>query len=126
MTEKEQAQLLKLHHIIVDSTMGIVASLYLTEILKRNGSMVFIHNNVTLNLDANLIVIGLNMNLKDYLIEDYGESDGLNRTYGCLRSMYTESEGKPTEISESGREFINGFLIALLDDYKQLDNAQLH
>ncbi|WP_141670756.1 hypothetical protein, partial [Gilliamella sp. Choc3-5] len=73
-----QQEVTAIHHSIVDSTMAIIAGLFLIEQINKNSAKVFIHDGIKIDIDKDLIVLGLKMNLKDSLIEDFGESDGLN------------------------------------------------
>ena len=62
-----------IHHIIVDSTMAIVASLFLIEQINKNDSQVFVHKGTKIDINKDLIILGLNINLKQYLIEDFAK-----------------------------------------------------
>ena len=115
-----------IHHIIVDSTMAIVASLFLIEQINKNDSQVFIHEGIKIDINKDLIVSGLNINLKQCLIEDFGESKGLNRTYGMLKDMYTESADKPISLTLFGQELLSSLFIDLAEDIKAESNATVH
>ena len=56
-------KIIAIHHIIVDSTMAIVASLFLIEQINKNDSQVFVHEGVKIDINKDLIVLGLNINL---------------------------------------------------------------
>lgn len=115
-----------IHHIIVDSVMAIVASLFLIEQINKNDSQVFIHEGIKIDINKDLIVLGLKINLKQYLIENFGESEGLNRTYGVLKDMYTENEDKPISLTPLGQELLSTLLIGLAEDIKAESNATIH
>ena len=115
-----------IHHIIVDSTMAIVASLFLIEQINKNDSQVFIHEGTKIDINKDLIVLGLKINLKQYLIENFGESEGLNRTYGVLKDMYTENEDKPISLTPLGQELLSTLFIGLAEDIKAESNATVH
>ena len=115
-----------IHHIIVDSTMAIVAGLFLIEQINKNDSQVFIHEGTKIDINEDLIVLGLNINLKRCLIEDFGESEGLNRTYGMLKDMYTESADKPISLTLFGQELLSSLFIDLAEDIKAESNATVH
>ncbi|MFQ1006956.1 hypothetical protein ACFX2S_02065 [Gilliamella apicola] len=115
-----------IHHIIVDSTMAIVASLFLIEQINKNDSQVFIHEGTKIDINKDLIVLGLKINLKQYLIENFGESEGLNRTYGVLKDMYTENEDKPISLTPLGQKLLSTLFIGLAEDIKAESNATVH
>lgn len=115
-----------IHHIIVDSTMAIVASLFLIEQINKNDSQVFIHEGTKIHINKDLIVLGLDINLKQCLIEDFGEKDGLNRTYGMLKDMYTESADKPISLTPYGQELLSTLFIDLAEDIKAESNRTIH
>ena len=115
-----------IHHIIVDSTMAIVASLFLIEQIKKNDSQVFVHKGTKIDINKDLIVLGLKINLKQNLIEHFGESEGLNRTYGMLKDMYTESADKPISLTPLGQELLSTLFIDLVEDIKAESNATIH
>ena len=115
-----------IHHIIVDSTMAIIASLFLIEQINKNDSQVFIHEGIKIDINKDLIVLGLKINLKQYLIENFGESEGLNRTYGVLKDMYTENEDKPISLTPLGQELLSTLFIGLAEDIKAESNATIH
>ena len=115
-----------IHHIIVDSTMAIVAGLFLIEQINKNDSQVFIHEGIKIDINKDLIVLGLNINLKQCLIEDFGESEGLNRTYGMLKDMYTESEDKPISLTPFGQELLSSLFIDLAENIKAESNGTIH
>ncbi|PXZ03462.1 hypothetical protein [Gilliamella apicola] len=115
-----------IHHIIVDSTMAIIASLFLIEQINKNDSQVFVHEGVKIDINKDLIVLGLKINLKQYLIENFGESEGLNRTYGVLKDMYTENEDKPISLTPLGQELLSTLFIGLAEDIKAESNATIH
>ena len=115
-----------IHHIIVDSTMAIIASLFLIEQINKNDSQVFVHEGIKIDINKDLIVLGLKINLKQYLIENFGESEGLNRTYGVLKDMYTENEDKPISLTPLGQELLSTLFIGLAEDIKAESNATIH
>ncbi|AHN26858.1 hypothetical protein [Gilliamella apicola] len=115
-----------IHHIIVDSAMAIVASLFLIEQINKNDSQVFVHEGIKIDINKDLIVLGLKINLKQYLIENFGESEGLNRTYGVLKDMYTENEDKPISLTPLGQELLSTLFIGLAEDIKAESNATIH
>ena len=115
-----------IHHIIVDSTMAIIASLFLIEQINKNDSQVFIHEGTKIDINKDLIVLGLKINLKQCLIEDFGEKEGLNRTYGMLKDMYTESADKPISLTPLGQELLSSLFIDLAEDIKAESNATIH
>ncbi|MCX8597805.1 MULTISPECIES: hypothetical protein [unclassified Gilliamella] len=115
-----------IHHIIVDSTMAIVASLFLIEQINKNDSQVFVHEGVKIDINKDLIVLGLDINLKQCLIEDFGEKEGLNRTYGMLKDMYTESDDKPISLTPFGQELLSSLFIDLAEDIKAESNGTIH
>ena len=115
-----------IHHIIVDSTMAIVASLFLIEQINKNDSQVFIHEGTKIDINKDLIVLGLKINLKQYLIENFGESEGLNRTYGVLKDMYTENEDKPISLTPLGQKLLSTLFIGLAEDIKAESNGTIH
>ena len=121
-----QQRITAIHHIIVDSAMAIVASLFLIEQINKNDSQVFVHEGVKIDINKDLIVLGLNINLKQYLIENFGESEGLNRTYGVLKDMYTENEDKPISLTPLGQELLSTLFIGLAEDIKAESNATIH
>ena len=115
-----------IHHIIVDSTMAIVASLFLIEQINKNDSQVFIHEGTKIDINKDLIVLGLDINLKQCLIEDFGEKEGLNRTYGMLKDMYTESADKPISLTPLGQKLLSTLFIGLTKDIKTESNGTIH
>ncbi|OCG24710.1 hypothetical protein A9G11_03390 [Gilliamella sp. wkB108] len=115
-----------IHHSIVDSTMAIIAGLFLIEQINKNGAKVFIHDGIKIDIDRDLVVLGLKVSLKDCLIEDFGESEGLNRTYGLLKAMYFESNDKPMELTQSGREMLESLFIDLVIDIKAESSSTIH
>lgn len=115
-----------IHHIIVDSTMAIIASLFLIEQINKNDSQVFVHEGIKIDINKDLIALGLKINLKQYLIENFGESEGLNRTYGVLKDMYTENEDKPISLTPLGQELLSTLFIGLAEDIKAESNATIH
>ena len=115
-----------IHHIIVDSTMAIIASLFLIEQINKNDSQVFVHEGIKIDINKDLIVLGLDINLKQCLIEDFGEKDGLNRTYGMLKDMYTESTDAPLALTSLGQELLSTLFIDLVEDIKAESNATIH
>ena len=115
-----------LHHIIVDSTMAIVASLFLIEQINKNDSQVFVHKGTKIDINKDLIVLGLKINLKQNLIEHFGESEGLNRTYGVLKDMYTENEDKPISLTPFGQKLLSTLFIGLAEDIKAESNGTIH
>ena len=126
MNMSNQQKVTAIHHIIVDSTMAIVASLFLIEQIKKNDSQVFVHKGTKIDINKDLIVLGLKINLKQYLIENFGESEGLNRTYGVLKDMYTENEDKPISLTPLGQELLSTLFIGLAEDIKAESNATIH
>ena len=121
-----QRRITAIHHIIVDSTMAIVAGLFLIEQINKNDSQVFIHEGTKIDINKDLIVLGLKINLKQCLIEDFGEKDGLNRTYGMLKDMYTESADKPISLTPLGQELLSTLFIDLVEDIKAESNGTIH
>ena len=121
-----QQKVTAIHHIIVDSVMAIVASLFLIEQINKNDSQVFIHEGTKIDINKDLIVLGLKINLKQYLVENFGESEGLNRTYGALKDMYTESADKPISLTPLGQELLSTLFIGLVEDIKAESNATVH
>ena len=121
-----QREIAEIHHIIVNSTMAIIAGLFLIEQINKNGAKVFIHEEIKIDIDMDLIVLGLKTVLKDYFIEDFGEPEGLNRTYGVLKVMYTESKDKPMELTQPGREMLESLFIDLVIDIKAESSATIH
>ena len=121
-----QQKVTAIHHIIVDSTMAIIASLFLIEQINKNDSQVFVHEGIKIDINKDLIVLGLKINLKQYLIENFGESEGLNRTYGVLKDMYTENEDKPISLTPLGQELLSTLFIGLAEDIKAESNATIH
>ena len=115
-----------IHYVIVDSIMAIVASLFLIEQINKNDSQVFIHEGTKIDINKDLIVLGLDINLKQCLIEDFGEKEGLNRTYGMLKDMYTESADKPISLTPLGQELLSTLFIDLVEDIKAESNATIH
>ena len=115
-----------IHHIIVDSTMAIVASLFLIEQINKNDSQVFVHEGVKIDINKDLIVLGLDINLKQCLIEDFGEKEGLNRTYGMLKDMYIESTEAPLALTSLGQELLSTLFIDLVEDIKAESNGTIH
>lgn len=115
-----------IHHIIVDSTMAIVASLFLIEQINKNDSQVFIHEGTKIDINKDLIVLGLDINLKQCLIEDFGEKEGLNRTYGMLKDMYIESTDAPLALTSLGQELFSTLFIDLVEDIKAESNGTIH
>ena len=121
-----QQEVTAIHHSIVDSTMAIIAGLFLIEQINKNGAKVFIHEGIKIDINKDLIVLGLKINLKQYLIENFGESEGLNRTYGVLKDMYTENEDKPISLTPLGQELLSTLFIGLAEDIKAESNATIH
>jgi hypothetical protein len=121
-----QQEVIAIHHNIVDLTMAIIANLFLVEQINKNGAKVFIHDGITIDINKDLIVLGLKMNLKDFLIEDFGESDGLNRTYGLLKEMYSESNDKPMALTQLGQEMLTSLFIDLAADIKAESSSTIH
>ena len=115
-----------IHYVIVDSIMAIVASLFLIEQINKNDSQVFVHKGTKIDINKDLIVLGLNINLKQCLIEDFGESEGLNRTYGMLKDMYTKSADKPISLTPLGQKLLSTLFIGLTKDIKTEYNATIH
>lgn len=73
-----------------------------------------------------MIVLALKTVLKDRFIEDFGEHEGLNRTYGVLKVMYAESKDKPMELTQSGRDFLISLFIDLVEDIKAESSSTIH
>lgn len=121
-----QQEVTEIHHSIVDSTMAIIAGLFLIEQINKNGAKVFIHDGIKIDIDRDLVVLGLKTVLKDRFIEDFGEHEGLNRTYGVLKAMYFESNDKPLELTQSGREMLESLFIDLVEDIKAESSATIH
>ncbi|MWP61514.1 hypothetical protein [Gilliamella sp. Pas-s25] len=119
-----QQEVTAIHHSIVDSTMAIIAGLFLIEQINKNGAKVFIHEDI--KIDKDLIVLGLKVSLEECLIEDFGESEGLNRTYGLLKKMYAESDDKPMALTQFGQEMLATLFIDLAEDIKAESNAIIH
>ena len=115
-----------IHYVIVDSIMAIVASLFLIEQINKNDSQVFIHEGTKIDINKDLIVLGLDINLKQCLIEDFGEKEGLNRTYGALKDMYTENADKPISLTPFGQKLLSTLFIGLVEDIKAESNATVH
>ena len=115
-----------IHYVIVDSTMAIVASLFLIEQINKNDSQVFIHEGTKIDINKDLIVLGLDINLKQCLIEDFGEKEGLNRTYGMLKDMYIESTDAPLALTSLGQELLSTLFIDLVEDIKAESNGTIH
>ncbi|OTP81179.1 hypothetical protein [Gilliamella apicola] len=126
MNMSNQQKVTAIHHIIVDSTMAIVASLFLIEQINKNDSQVFVHEGIKIDINKDLIVLGLDINLKQCLIEDFGEKEGLNRTYGMLKDMYTESDDKPISLTPFGQELLSSLFIDLAEDIKAESNGTIH
>ena len=126
MNMSNQQKVTAIHHIIVDSAMAIVASLFLIEQINKNDSQVFVHEGIKIDINKDLIALGLKINLKQYLIENFGESEGLNRTYGVLKDMYTENEDKPISLTPLGQELLSTLFIGLAEDIKAESNATIH
>lgn len=114
-------ELITIHHCIVDSVMRIVANLALIDQMNKTGRKVFIHNNITIELNADLIVLGLKTNLKDFLIDEHGEKEGLARCYTILKDMYIEDGTNPIRLSMTGHELIDTLFISVVEDF-QADN----
>ena len=121
-----QQRITAIHHIIVDSTMAIVAGLFLIEQINKNDSQVFIHEGTKIDINKDLIVLGLDINLKQCLIEDFGEKEGLNRTYGMLKDMYIESTDAPLVLTSLGQELLSTLFIDLVEDIKAESNGTIH
>ena len=121
-----QQEVTAIHHSIVDSTMAIIAGLFLIEQINKNGAKVFIHEGIKIDIDKDLIVLGLKVSLEESLIEDFGESEGLNRTYGMLKDMYTESADKPISLTPFGQELLSTLFIDLVEDIKAESNGTIH
>lgn len=126
MTNQEQ-EFIKVHHSIVDAVISIVANLFIIEVMNKNGCKVFQHKGVNVDINTDLLVLGLTVNLKDYFIEEFGEREGLNRAYGALKTMYFDAiDKKPMELSPEGREMLNVLLIAVVDDYLLDASSTIH
>ena len=121
-----QQEVTAIHHSIVDSTMAIIAGLFLIEQINKNGAKVFIHEGIKIDIDKDLIVLGLKVSLEECLIEDFGESEGLNRTYGLLKKMYAESDDKPMALTHFGQEMLATLFIDLAEDIKAESSAIIH
>ena len=121
-----QREITEIHHSIVDSTMAIIAGLFLIEQINKNGEKVFIHEEIKIDIDRDLVELGLKVNLKDCFIDDFGEREGLNRTYGVLKVIYTESNYKPIELTQSGREMLESLFIDFVIDIKSESSATIH
>ncbi|OCG39446.1 hypothetical protein [Gilliamella sp. Bif1-4] len=121
-----QQEVTAIHHSIVDSTMAIIAGLFLIEQINKNGAKVFIHEGIKIDIDKDLIVLGLKVSLEECLIEDFGESEGLNRTYGLLKKMYAESDDKPMTLTQFGQEMLATLFIDLAEDIKAESSAIIH
>lgn len=121
-----QREITEIHHSIVDSTMAIIAGLFLIEQINKNGEKVFIHEEIKIDIDRDLVELGLKVNLKDCFIDDFGEREGLNRTYGVLKVIYTESNDKPIELTQSGREMLESLFIDFVIDIKSESSATIH
>ena len=121
-----QQKVTAIHHIIVDSTMAIVASLFLIEQINKNDSQVFVHEGTKIDINKDLIVLGLKINLKQYMIENFGEKEGLNRTYGALKDMYIESTDAPLALTPFGQELLSTLFIDLVEDIKAESNGTIH
>lgn len=121
-----QQEVTAIHHSIVDSTLAIIACLFLIEQINKNGAKVFVHDEIKIDIDRDLIVLGLKTVLKDCFIEDFGEREGLNRTYGVLKAMYTEINDKPIELTQSGREILESLFIDLVIVIESESSATIH
>jgi hypothetical protein len=121
-----QQEVTAIHHSIVDSTMAIIAGLFLIEQINKNGAKVFIHEGIKIDIDKDLIVLRLKVSLEECLIEDFGESEGLNRTYGLLKKMYAESDDKPMTLTQFGQEMLATLFIDLAEDIKAESSAIIH
>ena len=121
-----QQEVTAIHHSIVDSIMAIIAGLFLIEQINKNGAKVFIHEGIKIDIDKDLIVLGLKVSLEECLIEDFGESEGLNRTYGLLKKMYAESDDKPMALTQFGQELLSTLFIDLVEDIKAESNGTIH
>ena len=121
-----QQEVTAIHHSIVDSTMAIIAGLFLIELINKNDSQVFIHEGTKIDINKDLIVLGLKINLKQNLIEHFGESEGLNRTYGMLKDMYIESTDAPLALTSLGQELLSTLFIDLVEDIKAESNGTIH
>lgn len=121
-----QQEVTAIHHSIVDSTLAIIACLFLIEQINKNGAKVFVHDEIKIDIDRDLIVLGLKTVLKDCFIEDFGEREGLNRTYGVLKVMYTEINDKPIELTQSGREILESLFIDLVIVIESESSATIH
>ena len=121
-----QQEVTAIHHSIVDSTITIIAGLFLIEQINKNSAKVFIHDGIKIDIVRDLIVLALKTVLKDRFIEDFGEREGLNRTYGVLKAMYFESNDKPLELTQSGREMLESLFIELVIDIKAESSSTIH
>lgn len=120
---KEQ-ELMTIHHCIVDSVMRIVANLAIVDQINKTGRKAFIHDNIVIELNADLIVLGLKTNLKDFLIEEHGEREGLAKCYTILKDMYIEDETNPIELSKTGHELIDTLFISVVENFQADNQAQ--
>ncbi|WP_392564724.1 hypothetical protein RHO13_04770 [Orbus wheelerorum] len=123
MISNEQ-ELITIHHGIVDSIMRIVANLALLDQINKTGRKVFIHNNIVVEINADLIVMGLRVNLKEFLIEEHGEQEGLARCYTILKEMYIESGNNPIALTKTGHDLIDTLFISVVEDYQA--DSQAH
>lgn len=121
-----QQRITTINHVIVDSTMAIIAGLFLIEQINKNNSQVFIHEGVKIDISNESIMLGLNVCIKQALIEGFGEIKGLNRTYGILKDMYIVSTDKPIALTSFGRELLSSLFIGLAEHTKAKSNQTIN
>lgn len=120
---KAEKELIFIHHGIVDSTIRIVANLFLLDQIDKNGRKVFIHNNIAIELNAELISQALDMNIKKLIIDTHGEREGLNKAYILFKSMYQEVNDEPIELTKYGHEMLEMIFIEVINNCEAAANS---
>lgn len=128
----EEKELIKTNHKIVDSLIEIVAHLALNNQIKKTGGAFFIHKNVKMEIDIGLIVAGIKFNLKDFMIEESGEKEGLDRCYNILNLLHITDGAGSRMLSKEGLGLIDALFTSVAEDFllaqvnESLGNKTLH
>lgn len=125
MTDQEK-EVIFIHHGLVDAVMRIVANLFLIEQINKNGEKIFRHDGIRLELNSDLVVLGLERHLKDYFIEEHGEREGLNKAFSVIRAMYIESNSEPIALTQAGREALEDMFIGVIEDIQTEEKPVIH
>lgn len=111
------------------ATPTMTELLYNIELVKKTGSNYFTHNGINMELNAEVISIGLKVNVRDYFINGYGLTEGIDRAYHILKSMYAENTGEAglsDSLTDWGRDLLNTLLTDACEELKANDSETFH